>query len=197
MIEAELKACVHAPEAVTQELEKLATARVEVYQDTYFDSPNRCLDKQDQELRLRTVHGTDGVRTLLTFKDATVDETSGAKPEHETLVADAEAAHAIVKGLGYAPVITFEKRCRNYRFEAAGRAMLATLVRVPEVDGTYIEVETLVAEDDVQAALADVRAVLQSLGIGQDDLTRELYTDAVIARRGERTESLDHPARRS
>lgn len=184
MIEAELKARVHAPEAVMRELEELAPARVEVYQDTYYDLPDGALDKRDQELRVRTVHGADGTRTILTFKDAKVDEVSGSKPEHETRVDDAEAVHSMLRGLGYVPVIAFEKRCRNYEFERAGRSMLATLVRVPEVDGTFIEVETLVDEDDVQAALDDIRAAIHALGIGPEDLTRERYTDAVVARRG-------------
>ncbi|GKQ35072.1 hypothetical protein ALMP_16190 [Streptomyces sp. A012304] len=97
---------------------------------------------------------------------------------------NSEAAHAILRGLGYVPVIAFEKRCRNYDFEARGRRLLATLVRVPELDGTFLEVETLVDEADVPAALDDIRAVLAELGIGAEDLTRETYTGAVAARRG-------------
>jgi adenylate cyclase class 2 len=56
-------------------------------------------------------------------------------------------------------------------------------VRVPEIDGTFLEVETIVVEEDITAALDDIRAVLADLGIGPEDLTRELYTDAVAARR--------------
>ncbi|MFE4824068.1 class IV adenylate cyclase [Streptomyces sp. NPDC056704] len=192
MIEAELKARVHAPEQVMRQLDERAEARVEVYQDTYYDRPDGSLEKADQELRVRTVRGADGprtangptgLRTVLTFKGATVDEGSGSKPEHETRVEDSEAAHSILRGLGHVPVIAFEKWCRNYAFEARGRRMLATLVRVREIDGTFLEVETIVDEDDVTAALDDIRAVLAELGIGPEDLTRELYTDAVAAQR--------------
>ncbi|MFC9846479.1 class IV adenylate cyclase [Streptomyces sp. NPDC060223] len=183
MIEAELKARVHAPEAVMRRLDQLAEARVEIYQDSYYDRPDGSLDKSDEELRVRTVHGSDGTRTVMTFKGAVVDEASGSKPEHETRVEDSEAAHAILQGLGYAPFIVFNKRCRNYDFEARGRQMLATLVRVPEIDGTFLEVETIVDEDDVTAALDDIRSVLAELGIEPEDLTRELYTDAVRAQR--------------
>ncbi|MFC7868006.1 class IV adenylate cyclase [Streptomyces murinus] len=183
MIEAELKARVHAPEAVMRQLDARAAARVEVYRDTYYDRPDGSLDKSDQELRVRTVHGVDSTRTLLTFKDATADEASGSKPEHETAVADGEAAHAILRGLGYVPVIAFEKRCRNYEFEARGRQLLATMVRVPEIDGTFLEVETHVAKAELSAALDDIRAVLADLGIGPQDLTKETYTGAVAARR--------------
>ncbi|WP_405888273.1 class IV adenylate cyclase [Streptomyces sp. NBC_01136] len=183
MIEAELKARVRSPEAVMRQLDERAEARVEVYQDTYYDRPDGSLEKQDQELRVRTVHGAHGRRTVLTFKGATVDEASGSKPEHETRAEDSEATHAILRGLGYVPAIAFEKRCRNYDLEARGRQLLATLVRVPEIDGTFLEVETIVDEDGVKDALDDIRAVLADLGIGPEDLTRELYTDAVAAHR--------------
>ena len=183
MIEAELKARVHSPEAVMRQLDERTEARVEVYRDTYYDRPDGSLEKADQELRVRTVHGPDSTRTVLTFKDATVDESSGSKPEYETRVENAEAAHAILRGLGHVEVIAFEKRCRNYEFEARGRQMLATLVRVPEIDGTFLEVETLVDEDEVRAALDDIRGVLADLGIGPEDLTRDTYTGAVASQR--------------
>jgi adenylate cyclase, class 2 len=183
VIEAELKARVHAPEAVMRQLDERAAARVEVYRDTYYDRPDGSLERAGEELRVRTVHGTDGTRSVLTYKGAAVDEASGSKPEHETQVEDAEAAHAIVRGLGHVPFIAFEKRCRNYDIEARGRKMLATLVRVPEIDGTFLEVETLVDEDEVAAALDDVRAVLDELGIKAEDLTKETYTSAVAAQR--------------
>ncbi|MFE9018967.1 class IV adenylate cyclase [Streptomyces sp. NPDC007808] len=183
MIEAELKARVHAPEQVMRQLDERAEARVEVYRDTYYDRPNGSLEKAGEELRVRTVHGADGTCTVLTFKGTAVDEESGSKPEHETRVEDAEQAHAILRGLGHVELIAFEKRCRNYNFEARGRRMLATLVRVPEIDGTFLEIETIVNEHEVPAALDDIRAVLTELGIGPGDLTRETYTGAVAAQR--------------
>jgi adenylate cyclase class 2 len=183
VIEAELKARVHAPEAVMRLLDERAEARVEVYRDTYYDRPDGSLEKAGEELRVRTVHGADGTRTVLTYKGAAVDEESDSKPEHETRVEAADAAHAILRGLGHVEVIAFEKRCRNYDFEAYGRQLLATLVRVPELNGTFLEVETLVDENEVTAALDDIRAVLADLGIGADDLTRETYTGAVATQR--------------
>ncbi|WP_370415050.1 class IV adenylate cyclase [Streptomyces fradiae] len=183
MIEAELKARVHTPEEVLRRLDGRAEGVPEVYQDTYYDAPDGNLEARGAELRIRTVHGPTDTRTVLTYKGAAVDEASGSKPEAETRVENADAAHAIVRGLGYVPTIAFEKRCRNYTFKARGREMLATLVRVPEVDGTFLEVETLVADAQVHEALSDIRVVLAELGIEEKDLTRELYTDAVRARR--------------
>lgn len=183
MIEAELKARVHLPQETLRRLDELAAGRAEVYQDTYYDTPDGALEARAEELRVRTVHGEGGTRTVLTYKGARVDAESGSKPEHESGVEDAQAVHGMLIGLGYVQAVAFEKRCRNYTFEARGRQMLATLVRVPEVDGTFLELETLVEEQDVLPALDDVREVLAELGIGTEDLTREQYTDAVKSRR--------------
>ncbi|MEU3752272.1 class IV adenylate cyclase [Streptomyces olivoreticuli] len=183
MIEAELKARVHAPEETFRRLEQRATGRAEVYQDTYYDTPDGTLGSEDRELRVRTVHGPDGVRSVLTYKEARVD-ASGSKPEHETGVSNSDAVHTMLRGLGYVPSIAFEKRCRNYEFDQDGRRMLATLVRVPEIDGTFLEVETLAQDDELHAALAAVRSVLDELGFTERDLTTELYTEAVAANRG-------------
>ncbi|MFJ6622062.1 class IV adenylate cyclase [Kitasatospora sp. NPDC091335] len=184
-IEAELKAVVRDPEHVLARLEELYGAgRAEVYRDTYYDAPDGSLTGADRELRIRTVHGPDDTRTVLTYKGARVDEASGSKPEAETRVADAEAIHEIISGLGFTPRIRFEKRCRNYAFARDGRQFLATLVRVPEIDATFVEVETIApTQDHLAAALSTVRAVLAGLGINEGDLTTELYTDAVAAAR--------------
>jgi adenylate cyclase class 2 len=183
MIEAELKARVRDPEHVHAELEKRAAGRAEMYQDTYYDTADKAISGRDRELRVRTVHGADETRSVLTYKDARVDEASGSKPEYETRVEDPAAVHAMLRGLGYVPLIAFEKRCRNYDLNARGRQMLATLVQVPEIEGHFIELETIVEDADLQAALNDVRATLAELGVDDGDLTTEQYTDAVAARR--------------
>ncbi|MCF3176821.1 class IV adenylate cyclase [Streptomyces sioyaensis] len=191
MIEAELKAQVHNPEYVMGQLECMAEGRVEVYQDTYYDDPSGSLDARDQELRVRTIHGPTSRRSVLTYKGPRIDSESGSKPEHETHVDNPEAVHAILHGLGYVPALSFQKQCRNYEFTTRGRSMLATLVQVPEIEGTFLEVETLVSEEkELPSALDDVRAVMSELGIRGDDFTTELYTAAVAARRA--TEEAAH-----
>ncbi|MCX4784415.1 class IV adenylate cyclase [Streptomyces sp. NBC_01264] len=185
MIEAELKARVKDRTALVELLDQWAVGRAEVYRDTYYDTAERTLEARDAELRVRTVESAYGAaRTVRTYKSAAVDEESGSKPEHETAVADPEAVHAVVRGLGYEPVIAFTKHCTNYTVTVRGRQMLATVVQVPEIDGVFVEVETMTGPEGLAGALADVRAFLPGLGIGEGDLTRELYTDAVRARRG-------------
>lgn len=183
MIEAELKARVRDPAALHQQLGGLAAGERSVYRDVYYDDPGRGLTASGSELRLRTVETDAGKRSLLTFKEPAVDAPSGSKPEHETEVSDPAAVAPLLAGLGLQVVVAFEKHCTNYRFTARERGMLATVVTVPELDGTFIELETMTDAAGVDAALADVRAELLRLGIDDGDFTTEQYTDAVLAAR--------------
>lgn len=179
MIEAELKARVHNPQALHARLRALAEPELSVYRDTYYDLPGRPFTAEGRELRVRVVETGEIRRTVLTYKEPVVDEASGSKPEHETKAADPAVLDTVLVALGAEHLIAFSKRCANYRFTGRGRDMLATVVEVPEIDGTFLELETMAAEGELAAALADVRAVLTDLGIDEQDLTTELYTDAV------------------
>jgi adenylate cyclase class 2 len=184
VIEAELKAALADPDTVRALLTATAGEPERAqYADVYLDRAGE-LAADGRELRVRTITTVAGSRTLLTYKGRVVDEASASKPEAETELADRAAILAVLDGLGYGPVIAFTKQCENYRLSTpAGRPVLATVVTVPEIEGTFLEVETMVNEPDVPAALDDLRAVLLDLEIGPDALTTELYTDAVAAAR--------------
>jgi len=186
VIEAELKARVRQPEQLRERLRELAAGESSTYQDTYYDWPGGQLSAGSRELRLRLVRTEGRQKALLTYKEAAVDAASGSKPEHETEVASPSAVDVLLRGLGLVCLVAFEKHCTNYRFTARGRDMLATVVRVPELDGTFIEVETMTDRDSTEAALADVRAVLDQLGIAEGDLSTEQYTEAVLTVRQQR-----------
>jgi adenylate cyclase class 2 len=143
VIEAELKARVRDPAALRARLRRLASEEISLYRDTYYDRPGRDLTTQDRELRVRIVD-TGGVRrAVLTYKEQAADAASGSKPEHETKVADPAVVDEILRALGLEHLVAFEKHCANFRFTAKGRDMLATVVTVPEIDGTFVELETL------------------------------------------------------
>jgi adenylate cyclase, class 2 len=183
VIEAELKARVRDPQALHDNLRALAVGETSVYRDTYYDWPGRDLSAAGRELRLRIIDAEGRRRALLTYKEPPVEAVSGSKPEHETEVEIPSAVDVMLRGLGLVHLVAFEKHCTNYRFAARGRDMLATVVQVPELAGTFVEVETMTDEDGTAAALADVRAVLGQMGITQDDLTSEQYTDAILKTR--------------
>lgn len=183
MIEAEYKARLDDPDAVRAKLKERAQAERVSYRDVYFDAADRTLGRADREFRLRTISGVNGTHHLLTFKDAAVDTVTGSKPEFETIVGEREPMEEIIERLGYAPTIELTKQCENFRFVAAGRELLASIVTVPELDGTFLELETQASKKDLQAVLADLREVLSELGVSEDQLTTELYTDAVADKR--------------
>jgi adenylate cyclase class 2 len=183
VIEAELKARVREPDALRERLRRLADEERSTYRDTYYDRPGHDLTAVGRELRVRVIETGEMRRTVLTYKEPAVDSGSGSKPEHETKVADATTLDTVFRALGLQHLVAFEKRCANYRFTALGRDMLATVVTVPEIDGTFIELETMADNTDVDAALSDIRTVLGDLGIVNDDLTTEQYTDAVLRAR--------------
>jgi adenylate cyclase, class 2 len=183
LIEAELKARVADPAALRERLRRLAGEETSIYRDTYYDRPGRELTAEGRELRVRVIETGALRRTVLTYKEPAADTASGSKPEHETTVAGAAVIDAILRALGMEHLVTFAKHCSNYRFTSHGRDMLATMVTVPEIDGVFIELETLAPEAELADALGDVRAVLGDLGVSDGDLTAELYTDAVMRAR--------------
>jgi adenylate cyclase class 2 len=183
MIEAELKARVRDVESVQAALAARSTGQRSKYQDTYYDLADERLSSEGRELRLRTITTDSGRRSLLTYKEPAIDTASGSKPEYETDVGDPSMIDSLLRGLGLKELIGFEKRCVNYRFTSDGRELLATLVTVPELDGAFIEVETMVPESELAEALQLVRSTLHQLGIADSDLTTEQYTDAVLATR--------------
>ena len=182
MIEAELKARLRDPDAVRARLDERAASETATHYDAYYDLPDGELDAQGRELRVRTVETKAGCRRVLTYKDPSAHD-SGSKPEYETGIESAGTIREILERLGYKPAIEFTKQCTNYRFEASGRQLLATVVTVPELGGTFLEVETLAEPADLDVALEVVRQVLADFGVGDDELTGELYTDAVRAAR--------------
>ncbi|WP_188195415.1 class IV adenylate cyclase [Nonomuraea sp. SYSU D8015] len=180
-IEAELKAVVRDPARVREALRRRAPEVVNVYHDAYYDTPGGDHERDGREIRVRMVD--DGAVNLLTFKDSAVDAASGSKPEYETTVGDPVAMGAVLGALGLQETLRYEKRCANFRFEHEGFDLLATLVTLPELEGTWLEVETLVEPGAVPDALAAIRDAMTQVGIGPGDLTTELYTDAARARR--------------
>lgn len=183
-IEAEQKAHIRDPEALEAALARHGELRRSRYHDTYYDSPDGTLVARHHELRVRIVQTDDDVTALLTAKGEVLDPVSGSKQEAETSVGDAEATKAVLEQLGYRRHVELAKHCTNVDLDAHGYTMLATLVTVPELDGSFIELEAVIDDDaDLRAALDAVHATLADLGVPDTDHTNETYTDAVLRAR--------------
>jgi adenylate cyclase, class 2 len=179
VIEAELKALVRDPAGLLAALAERAPAERASYADTYYDTPDRTLTSSDRELRVRVIDRGGSRTCLLTYKEAAVPGTT-SKPEHETGVDDPAVFATLFAGLGLGVLVELTKHCTNYRFHHAGHPMLATVVTVPELAGTFVEVETQVPDAaEVPAALDTIADLLADLGITEADLDSRDYTDMV------------------
>ncbi len=180
MVEAELKARVRDPERVRRLLRDWSVEEAASYKDTYYDRPSGELHRTGRELRLRTIWTEHGVHHLLTFKGAPMDDVSQSKPEHETEVAEREPVEATLRGLGFEVWVRFTKRVVNYRFSVEGRGVVASIVTVPELQGTFLEVGSMAEAGEVGPVLGLLRRVVAELGIQEADLTTERYDESVI-----------------
>ncbi len=68
MIEAELKARVADPAALSAALGRLARGEPSTYRDTYYDTRDGALSASGRELRMRVIEAGATGRTLLTYK---------------------------------------------------------------------------------------------------------------------------------
>lgn len=179
MIEAELKAQVKDVEAVRTWLRAQAEEEAATYYDTYYDWPDRRLDREGREIRLRSIQrkGRPHVH-ILTYKQPPLSSDGESKPEYESEIGDASTLDLMFRELGLKEDISLTKHCWNFRFSQEGYSILATLASVPELEGFFLEVETLVSPEQLAEALGVVKGVAEELGLS-DDVVSSKYTDAV------------------
>ncbi|WP_112134784.1 class IV adenylate cyclase [Glycomyces dulcitolivorans] len=182
MIEAELKARVKDIETVRAWLQARAKEERATYNDTYYDWPDHRLNTEGREIRVRTITTTDGKIDLLTYKRPPVEIKSGSKPEFESTITDPMVVKFMLEDLGLIELVRITKYCQNYSFHYDGRLVIATLVVVPELNGTFIEVETQADPDELGPALEVVQSVMVDLAV-IDDLESAAYTESVIQAR--------------
>ncbi|MFD1684509.1 class IV adenylate cyclase [Halobellus litoreus] len=187
-------------DAVRKRLRDADAGRVEgVTQiDTYYDAPHRDFAETDEALRLRretrdpgaddrdsTDGGADpdataGETTKLTYKGPLIDAASKTREEHETAVADGDAAAAIVEGLGFESAAVVEKEREFFSLDG----YTVTLDRVDGL-GEFVEVEAEVDEDaDVDSVRDGAFAVLRRLGLDPDEQIRTSYLGLLLDETG-------------
>ncbi len=181
MIEAELTAVLRDPELVRAALAARAQARPSRYEDTYYHRPDGGM--AGHKLRVRTITEDGTATTIVTLKEPAVDDM-GSKPEHETTVADPTVLHRILTTVGLTPLIAYEKQCENYGFHHGGRRLLATIARLPDLDETFLELETMTPAEELPAAMELLHEVLGSLGVTTEELDNKSYIARVRTARG-------------
>ena len=181
MYEAELKADVTAISDLHARI--LATGGIPngrvCFHDTYYDTPCGTLMGTERELRLRLCSG-DRMYALLTYKGRPVDAQTRSKPECETQVSDPSSARDIICGMGYVPVCRLKKQCDMYEMRKDGHRLELVIVSVVGIPRIFLEIELPTAERcDVSESLACIKTVMQGLGIPEQCLTSEYYTDMI------------------
>ncbi|MFD1597573.1 class IV adenylate cyclase [Halobellus rarus] len=196
MIEVEVKLRA-AHEAVRAALEAAdAESKKRLTQvDTYYDAPHRDFAETDEALRVRRERnppssdsgaepaGSDapgGHRfeetVKVTYKGPLIDAESKTRAEHETAVADGDAAAAIFDGLGFEQAAVVEKE-REY-FVLDGYTV--TLDRVDGL-GEFVEVEAEASESaDVESVRDGAFEVLRRLGLDPDEQIRTSYLGLLL-----------------
>jgi adenylate cyclase class 2 len=169
--------------AVEAELGRADATRVDavVQEDTYYDAPHRDFAETDEALRVRREwrpdRGDDGdpETTRLTYKGPLLEAESKSREEHETAVADGDAAAGILDGLGFEPAATVKKDREHYHLDGYA-------VTLDAVDGLgeFVEVETETTDNDIEAARDGALAVLESLGLDPDAQIRTSYLGLLL-----------------
>ena len=132
---------------------------------------NHLLDREDCSLRdagcglrVRTTRVLDGSGpgATMTFKGPKQPGAFKQREEHETSVANADAALAILRGLGNTRELVFEKRRETWRLNDC----IIELDEVP-VLGCFVEVEGQSAEA--------IESILKTLGLNAAETISDSY----------------------
>jgi adenylate cyclase class 2 len=139
-IETEAKFKVESHEPVRTQLCALGATRVGFVTETnrIFDRPDNLLQDQGCGLRVRSkthVDGSSGPSTL-TYKGSVSDGPLKSREEWEVSTSDADALTEILGRLGFAPILTYDKRRETWRFDDC----LIELDEPPYV-GLFVEIE--------------------------------------------------------
>ena len=183
MYEVELTAIVKNRTEVLKKLAKHAIkpAHDVIYDDLYFDKNNE-LDQRNCELRIRkkTFPLSGKTTNWLTLKEAPFDQKTRSKPEFETEISNFNETKAIVEGLGYTLKIRYTKNCLFYYATYKNVELEISVVELPELTETFIEIETQTEELNQTDALFKVLYnFLDELGMNENDLTTTQYQDAM------------------
>ena len=148
--------------------------------DTYYAHPSRDFAETDEALRIRRV----GSSAWITYKGPKVDTTTKTRREIELpLSADSELDDgwaSLLEALGFAPVAEVHKIRRKATVPWQGRNVEAALDDVTDV-GTFVELELMADESELQAARDCIASLAQALGLQESE--RRSYLELLLVRK--------------
>lgn len=147
--------------------------------DQYFAHPARDFAKTDEALRIRRV----GDQNRLTYKGPKIDTTTKTRREIELAFEAGQSGFdqlaEMLTLLGFRPVATVRKIRRPYQLRWENREFEVALDDVTSV-GTFVELELVVGESDLEAAKVSLRSLSQKLGLQQ--VERRSYLELLLER---------------
>ena len=147
--------------------------------DLYFAHPARDFAKTDEALRIRR----KGDRHYLTYKGPKIDATTKTRREIELPLEGGEEMAAawtsLLRALGFTPVAEVHKLRRKAHVSWQGRRIEVSLDEVERI-GTFIELELVVEEGDLESAKACVASLADALDLSGGE--RRSYLELLLER---------------
>lgn len=145
--------------------------------DHYYAHPCRDFTQTDEALRIRRADRA----AYITYKGPKVDATTKTRREIEILLSPDEERIAgwesILEALGFTPVGEVVKYRRKAHVPWQGRRVEASLDEVVGL-GTFIELELVTDDRDLEAAKACIRSLAQELGLSGSE--RRSYLELLL-----------------
>lgn len=159
-----------------EDLDGRSTVEEMTEKDIYYTAPVRDFLETNECLRIRS---RDGEPVELTYKGKTTPEMREQnqfwKEELDIPIESVADAKNLLKAIGCEELSTVVK----HRTKAKIGEKKVTLDNVEGID-YYLEIESEVPQDQVEAARESNRQLLRELGIDQPDLVEEPYRDLVL-----------------
>jgi adenylate cyclase class 2 len=154
----------------------VAASREEV--DLYFAHPARDFARSDEGLRIRAI----GAANYVTYKGPKIDQTTKTREEIELPLPGGPQGYAdgrrLLEALGFRPVAEVRKRRRKAKIARQGREVEVSLDEVDSL-GTFVELELIASDGDVEAAKDAIQRLASSLGLSGSQ--RRSYLELLLA----------------
>jgi len=140
--------------------------------DSYYNAPDRNFAQTDEALRLRSV----GRKNMLTYKGPRLDTASKSRKE-VTVSVTRKRTEELLSSLGFSKFGQVTKVRRNYRLGDIS-------VSLDEVEnlGTFMEIEALAEEKDLEFHEKMVIELLEKLGVSEGDIIRDSYLELIYGK---------------
>ena len=139
--------------------------------DSFFLHPSRDFVQTDECLRLRNRVLSDGTSEhSLTYKGPKIDALTKTRQEIEIPITEPEHWEGLLLALGFRKTASIHKFRRRQKLVVNHRhigIVLDTLPALPESSRTFVEMETLATEEELEECRALILSIAEQLGLNE------------------------------